>query len=274
MKKKTMVLGGLIAAVAITGYSVSGTYAKYVSSVEATDTARVAIWNLNELTEINLFSSSYKKPNATATSLYDDNIIAPGTSGSYTFKIEGSFEPNVAISAQIIEEDSHSIEHKLSTTGKKYDPIVYKLKDENGNSLTSNNKGAEDGWTNYAGLVTAINKNNKINAAGTYTLEWKWEFEAGANEPLTNQTDDKDTVLGNDLAQAIITSPTLSGYINKIKSNSDKLAKAEPDAPNIPTLEAAIANNKANLKKALEAGTDIEEYMVKLVIKVTATQTK
>ena len=46
MKKKIAVLGTLLMAVVITGYSVSGTYAKYVSEIDIEDEARVAKWKI------------------------------------------------------------------------------------------------------------------------------------------------------------------------------------------------------------------------------------
>ena len=38
------ILGGLLMAVVVTGYSVAGTYAKYTSSLDFADEARVATW--------------------------------------------------------------------------------------------------------------------------------------------------------------------------------------------------------------------------------------
>ena len=45
MKKRTMAVGGLLMAVAMTSYSVAGTYAKYTSKIDLTDDARVAKWD-------------------------------------------------------------------------------------------------------------------------------------------------------------------------------------------------------------------------------------
>ena len=46
MKKRTMAVGGLLLAVAMTSYSVAGTYAKYTSKIDLADEARIAKWDL------------------------------------------------------------------------------------------------------------------------------------------------------------------------------------------------------------------------------------
>lgn len=72
----------------ITSCFVGGTFAKYVTKAEATDSARVAKWGV----EVNVtgggFHTSYGKddvtPNlATDTVISSDNVIAPGTNGEF-----------------------------------------------------------------------------------------------------------------------------------------------------------------------------------------------
>lgn len=64
MKKKMTVLGVLLMVVAITSYSVGGTYAKYISAFDAADEARVAKWTVDfeedsTYTINDLFKESY-----------------------------------------------------------------------------------------------------------------------------------------------------------------------------------------------------------------------
>ena len=60
---KLTILGTLLLAVVISGYSVSGTYAKYTSSIDLSDEARVAKWQIkmdqDTMNELNLFEDSY-----------------------------------------------------------------------------------------------------------------------------------------------------------------------------------------------------------------------
>ena len=60
MNKKLTVLSVLVLAIAMTAYSVAGTYAKYTTTQNGgSDSARVAKWKINELTAVDLFSASY-----------------------------------------------------------------------------------------------------------------------------------------------------------------------------------------------------------------------
>lgn len=99
--RKALALGGLLMAVAVTAYSVSGTYAKYISKVGGTDTARVAKWSFNSgAEEIDLFKESYTGANGKyvqslgCTGEGDakvcDDVVAPGTNGQYTFQLNNN----------------------------------------------------------------------------------------------------------------------------------------------------------------------------------------
>ena len=110
MKKKLTVLGTLLLAVVISGYSVSGTYAKYTSNIDLTDEARVAKWEIGladpTKTELNLFEDSYfygDDNHLTVGAIADvdgnkANVVAPGTHGQFTFALTGSIETNYTIS--------------------------------------------------------------------------------------------------------------------------------------------------------------------------------
>jgi len=94
---------------------VSSTYAKYVTTVNASDTARVAKWGVDlgaNVTEI--FGASYNSANGTkeawttatptATTISvnassNEAVIAPGTEGSFTFNLKGTSE--VALNLEV-----------------------------------------------------------------------------------------------------------------------------------------------------------------------------
>ena len=113
MKKKITVLGALLMAVVVTGYSVAGTYAKYVSKVDLTDEARVARWNLTaadtctadsngnwsckKATALKLFDESYTEKGTEGGIVYvksldGDKVVAPGTTGQYQVNLSGEME--------------------------------------------------------------------------------------------------------------------------------------------------------------------------------------
>ncbi len=136
MKKKGMALGALLMAVAITGYSVSGTYAKYISSVDLTDEARVAKWGFNVTDEngdpisdnkVNLFASSYynngnkyvQSLNCDVDGNNCDKVVAPGTHGTYTFKLAGEMETRYNLSFEIDSANDFVVYYKAKTTGAK-----------------------------------------------------------------------------------------------------------------------------------------------------------
>ena len=95
-KNKSMrAAGGLLIATMLTSSIVSGTYAKYVTSDEAEDTARVAKFGVTVTASGSLFDTTYKAAtdntsggeNATDTngttltveSSNTDKLVAPGT---------------------------------------------------------------------------------------------------------------------------------------------------------------------------------------------------
>ena len=195
--KRMSVLAILVLAISITAFSVAGTYAKYTSTDTISDKARVARWNINELVNVSLFEDTYN--NGAVKNLDDDtsvtDVIAPGTKGSYNFKLEGSVETNYTIKATVKEA--------LETNGLE-GRVVYYLKD--GDTVLNSD-------TSLAGLKAALEAlydGNTIYAAGsldekTYTIEWEWVFEknttVGENTVIDSENDATDTALGNKSAE-------------------------------------------------------------------------
>lgn len=110
-KNKMMRLASiLLVCVLLTTSVISGTFAKYVTSDSASDTARVAKWGVTALASGNLFGSNYYSDTETgnqneisATVKYNadaingtDNIVAPGTQNSTGITIAVSGQPEVA----------------------------------------------------------------------------------------------------------------------------------------------------------------------------------
>ena len=220
MKKKMTVLGGLLMAVAVTGYSVSGTYAKYISSVDMTDEARVAKWDINfeeNGTEIatnktiDLFQESYTlgaeaDKYVYVKSLDNDRVVAPGTEGAYSFDIKGVTETNYTLKVEVLDTSKNDVVLKGADDSIEYDPIRFSV--DGGTT-----------WVDFAGLNTAINAQfaNKVyspsaTVAESVSIQWKWVFDADeattANATNTGtgavsfvSDNAKDTTLGNEIVK-------------------------------------------------------------------------
>lgn len=175
MKKRNMILGGLLVAVAITSYAVSGTYAKYTSQIDVTDTARVAKWGMGEHT-VDLFASSYKFNNnvvvqsntcktlangnfinaTTGEEIKDqeeadvlgicvkEDVVAPGTSGIYAFDLS-KFAPETNYTIDVADNTSKDSIGKINYYVKKVSATDYKDLVDAGNA-------------NYAGIFTEATK--------------------------------------------------------------------------------------------------------------------
>ena len=166
------------------------TFAKYVTSGEATDTARVAKWGVEvEVTGDAAFSKYYKDAAveadaATLTVSAEQKVVAPGTNGTLlTLSIAGTPE----VDAKVTIDFSIDLANWTVASGE-YCPLVFKV---NGTpiAMTTTVDALE------AALVDAIKATYQCNAgddlAKTITVTWEWAFS-------TNDANDKlDTELGN-----------------------------------------------------------------------------
>ncbi len=242
MKKKSMALGALLMAVAVTGYSVSGTYAKYTSSIDITDEARVAKWgfnatdkngNLTTENTIDLFSQSYSI-NGTDNELKyvlssnTDKVVAPGTKGSYEFQLEGEVETRYALLFAIDENkntdivvyyslDAEGNIDRKSTTpfdgALEYRPIRYTVKYTRGDSEEDLTKGLLTNLDSKTLINALKGETEREYAAGEfnqkYVISWEW-----APRNATNNATDKgalsktnvdilDTFAGQEIVKAM-----------------------------------------------------------------------
>lgn len=168
--KKMTILAVLLIAVAVTAYSVSGTYAKYTTTKESTDSARVAKWGIGVENEIDLFAASYTG----VQSADGANVVAPGTKGEYTFALTGAPETNYTLVVEATGTESAPI-------GR----IVYKL-DEDATEYTT--------IKDLSDAIEALYDNTKVYAANTssaspHKISWAWAFDEGQ--------DVADTTLGD-----------------------------------------------------------------------------
>lgn len=197
MKRRTMAFGGLLMAVAVTGYSVSGTYAKYISSIDVADDARVAKWDFNTDQKFDLFTSSYSLTNAEGNKYtyvqslncnaegVCDEVVAPGTHGTATIEISGQTETNYKLSFDVKDYYNNVVVPAGvagNDTGKNYSPVIFNVRyfDETGYQPVS------EMGTDLEAVLTKINEKLEGmvfapdadgNAKHFLEISWSWAFD-------------------------------------------------------------------------------------------------
>lgn len=163
MKKNRMMrlASGLLVAVLATTSMISGTYAKYVTTDSASDTARVARWGVTALVSGSLFGEHYNGNTETAdgdkvttgikgsvdvdtADTADTNIVAPGTKSDKGLLIAVSGKPEVKTQVAI----------SIDTTGE--------------------NKAYEDIWLasgDYGLMIDVSESTTMDNVIGLYTVD-------------------------------------------------------------------------------------------------------
>ena len=183
------------------------TYSKYITTTNQHDQATAANWGFVVTADATgLFGTDYNKTagkdfativerngNGVSVSAKADvngdakKIVAPGTTGSMTFSVEGTAE----VKAQITITLTAGSEIKYNT----YYPLVWTLK--KGDTVVHTGTLAEIAEDfNTAGAVT-INPGDDASTAGTYTLSWEWPLVTATAAGL-NGTDRnvEDTLIG------------------------------------------------------------------------------
>ena len=209
---------GLMLSCLLSTCVISGTFAKYTTSDDATDSARVAKWGVTVTTEGVLFGEQYKNEivdagDGTITVQVADaggveqNVVAPGTQNTdgMTFTLTGTPEVDVNVAVVITVNDIvlEADDYLDYTTGAADDTFVladdyYPVKF----TLTKGTTTVVDGGTLAEVKTELLNLNGNYdsntdlakingNTDGTYKLTWAWAFE-------TNDINNKaDTYLAN-----------------------------------------------------------------------------
>ncbi len=212
-KSKTMRAAVLLLAlVLITSCFVGGTFAKYITTADGGDSARVAKWGVTlevgNSGDTSGFKTSYNTDDSTysstiTTSVSSENaVVAPGTksdANGISFKISGT--PEVATKVTISMTNMEEI--FLGTGDTAYYPVTFKLERK---STSDNNwsKVAEGKLSNIQTALTTANSVNQfapgVKLDNEYRLTWEWPFGSTTN-------DVNDTALGN-----LMAGKTVSGY--------------------------------------------------------------
>lgn len=202
MKKNKMMRAASILMVAtlLTTSVISGTFAKYVTSGNASDSARVAKWGVTVTGDgEEIFAEKYTKNDNSFTLNADtvvstEDVVAPGTSGSMAaFTITGT--PEVAV--RVAFTGTLELGDKwVDSTGVYYCPIEITVGDTNfkGTDYTT-----ADLFENAVNNKIASYSNNYAAGTDLSTIDgdapaisWKWAF--------TGNDDVKDTYLGDQAA--------------------------------------------------------------------------
>ena len=221
MKKNMMMrmASVLLIAVLMSTCAISGTFAKYVTSDSATDTARVAKFGVVVTAEGSLFSKTYVEQadgnvpgdaDLTVRSSDEDKLVAPGTQNDegITFEVTGT--PEVSVSVSVVIENVSEVFLKANaslpdmTTGANdifendvdYYPVKFTLTQDKGLGVSTLVDGGKlaDVETALEALSATYGPNTDLaKEIGTLKLTWKWDFDnAGAGT-----YDKQDTLLGD-----------------------------------------------------------------------------
>ena len=238
-KNKMMRLASAMMVLTLMSTSViSGTFAKYVTSDNAQDTARVAKFGVTVTASGTLFADTYKLTNNTPGETTDtettlsvvssgainevSKLVAPGTKNEtgMTFAIAGTPEVDVQVAVKIENDERIFLGAKTGlpnmTTGNTtdtfdsadYEPIKF--------TLTQTKEGQAPVITSglsldslKTALATALNhtydaNKNLAKEVGTLTITWAWDFD----NAVVGKYDKEDTLLGDLAAGTALTPAT------------------------------------------------------------------
>ena len=215
-KNHTLKLAGiLLALVLVTSCFVGGTFAKYVTKGTGSDSARVAKFGVTVAANGSTFAEEYATDDGTVvgtiaksvvSSQNKVKVVAPGTKGDMaSMTLSGS--PEVAV--KVTYKATVNLGDKWVANGEYYCPLVITVNGDDINGLDY--KTANDFATAVEAKINGYTKNYVANTnfggdqAEEYKndslkVSWKWNFEA-TNFAKGNQTDEKDTILGNAAAE-------------------------------------------------------------------------
>lgn len=188
MKKNNMmrIASVLLVAVLLSTSAISATFAKYTTSADATDTARVAKWGVTVAVAGDAFDTEYDLKEAvdglTLAVESTEKVVAPGTSGEFT-GVTLSGIPEVAV--KVIKTAT------VTLTGWEIDTGFYCPLVVNGVKGTDYDNAADFKAAIEASIAkTAVyNPGTDLSAvAETGSFAWSWAFDGD---------DVKDTKLGD-----------------------------------------------------------------------------
>lgn len=231
MRKNKMLrmASALLMLVLLTTSVVGGTFAKYVTEADASDSARVAKWGIKmDVDGSGTFKAAYDTTVQSENST--DKVVAPGTSGTAIYSVSGAPETAYKITFtgtktndvflakglkfKYTDSDTNGgavnyIKPGTSTesmVSENYYPIKYTVTVISANATFSGSGGitndtSKEFDTLEAAMTALSNTTLTYDANEAANLEvkigWKWAFDS-TTEPTSN--DVNDTILGDIIA--------------------------------------------------------------------------
>ena len=208
MKKNMMMrlASVLLIAVLMSTCAISGTFAKYVTSGEGTDTARVAKFGVvvkgTSGGDNQAFAQEYASNDAdfaSVTVAASENVVAPGTSGTFSnFNVSGI--PEVAVRVTYTPTVTFT---NWKIEGSEYCPIIIYVNDTPYYINNIDIKTIDDLQNTVAAAIQAATKDyapgtNLSAVNGDLNIRWEWAYVGGT----PTQNDVNDTKLGDLAAEA------------------------------------------------------------------------
>lgn len=217
MKKNNALMrasGILLVLTLGTSCFVGGTFAKYVTEGNGSDSARVAKWGVNVEVTGDGFKTEYGKDDVgaatvianTVISSNGEKVVAPGTGGTFGgVRITG--QPEVAVKVETTATVDLS-GWNVASGDEFYCPLKFTIgsKTINGLDYSSSTAGGEGSFENAIKKAIEDATSQEL-AAGTdlsevgknITYSWEWPFE-NADGTAADQSDELDTQLGDKAA--------------------------------------------------------------------------
>ena len=216
MRKNKMMrtASGLLVATLLTTSVISGTFAKYTTAGNGTDSARVAKFGVKITATGDMFAKEYDKDDTSAvtfaksviasgtTGVDQDDVVAPGTSGTLA-KATITGTPEVAV--HVAYEPELTLEGWKAEDDSAYCPIVFKvngetygltgMKDAAGTLVANESASTAALKTAVENAIKAYSKDYEPNTdlsgkTGEYIdVSWEWAYD--------KNDDAKDTYLGD-----------------------------------------------------------------------------
>lgn len=237
MRKNKMMraASALLVAVLLTTSTISGTFAKYVTTASGSDTARVAKWGVEVVGMADtLFAEEYDSKKVEVGTAEVKDLVAPGTANTdgVTFGITGTPEVAVRVEFEVTKSDDKTkdpvevwlpagtyTDYTATTgidtdgtakyTGKftvadpGYYPVVFTLEDNNGNKVVVGTLEQIETYLEGDTVSKDYPANTNLSVVlGTYKLTWAWKY-TDAEEGKISDNDRADTYLGNVIAKTV-----------------------------------------------------------------------
>ena len=252
MKKNRMMrlASGLLVAVLATTSVISGTYAKYVTSDGAEDSARVAKWGVTVVASGNLYGDKYAQGGTKITAKTSDDevsvyglqstapnkVVAPGTSSDegFHFAVNGKPEVDALVSMDIAHKNVFLAEGNYG--------VMVEVPDVTEENFVSNTYYVSDG-TQY----TLVASWPATEPAKWYELHDAATVGTGGYWPVVYTMEGATTSTGDTTSDSL-------------KALADKVI-AKVGTPGSPAMEGISGYTYTDIEKHIEQNKDIATAM-------------